>query len=178
MTVTDRDAPASAPVLRLPHNRRPVPTSTRLRTRRLPVLAYIAAIVLLPALVVAGGMAVGQWQLTGRGHTGAEGSADSASVNGTGASGKDQAAAQTPTTPQDIKGWMTVQDVLTAFPSVTAAQLLAELNAPPDTPTAAQLKTVAESGGVDVPTLRTWLTAQVSTPQGAGGLTAPAAPAP
>ena len=134
MTVTDHDAPVPGPGLRLPRNRRPVPTSTRLRTRRLPVLAYIAAIVLLPALVVAGGMALGQWQLTGRGHTGAEGSADSASVNGAGASGKDQAAAQAPTTPQDIKGWMTVQDVLTAFPSVTAAQLLAELNAPPDTP--------------------------------------------
>ena len=122
-------------------------------------------------------MALGKWQLTGRGHTGAEGSADSASVNGTGPSGKDQAAAQAPTTPQDIKGWMTVQDVLTAFPSVTAAQLLAELHAPPDTPASTQLKTIAESGGVDVPTLRTWLTAHLSM-QGAGGVTAPTAPAP
>jgi len=163
-------------VLRLPRNRRPVPTSTRLRTRRLPVLAYIAAIVLLPALVVAGGMAVGQWQLTGRGHTGAEGSADSASVNGTGPSGKDQAAARR----RPPRRTSRVDDRPRrphGLPSVTAAQLLAELNAPPDTPTSAQLKTIAESGGVDLPTARTWLTAHVSM-QDSGGVTAPAAPAP
>jgi len=177
MTLTGHDAPVPGPVLRLPRNRRPVPTSTRLRTRRLPVLAYIATILLLPALVVVAGMALGQWQLTGRGHTRAEGSG-SASVNGAGPAAVDAAAPQAPTAPEDVKGWMTVQDVLTAFPSVTSADLLAELNAPPDTPAPTQLKTIAEQGGVDLPTLRTWLTARVSKPQGAAAVTAPPAHAP
>jgi hypothetical protein len=61
---------------------------------------------------------------------------------------------------------MTLQQVIDAFPSVTAAQLLAQFNAPPNTPTSTQLKDLVEaSDGMDIPTLRTWLEAhQAPTP--------------
>ena len=43
-----------------------------------------------------------------------------------------------------------------AFSSITAAQILAKLGAPMDTPTSTQLKTLAENGNsMDIPTLRT-----------------------
>ena len=61
--------------------------------------------------------------------------------------------------PEDVKGWMTVQQVLDAFP-VTKAALYEHFGIPADTPTDATLSSLKETGsltGFDVPTLRTWL---------------------
>lgn len=66
-----------------------------------------------------------------------------------------------PATAADVKGSTTVEQVADAFPAITAAQILAKLGAPLDTPASAQLKTLVEKGNsIDVPTLRTWLQEQ------------------
>jgi len=148
---------APAEELTIPAGRHPVPTRTRLHTRRIPVKMYVAALLLLPALVVAGFMSAGLWATTGKTVTSATAQA------GTG-SGEGEGSAVAPAAPADVKGSMTLQQVLDAFPSVTAAQLLAQFNAPPSTPSSTQLKDLVESSdGMDIPALRTWL--QTQTPQ-------------
>ena len=54
--------PASEPMLRLPDGRRPVPTRTRLVTRRLPVAGYALVALVLLGGSVGGSMAMGWWQ--------------------------------------------------------------------------------------------------------------------
>jgi hypothetical protein len=39
--------------LRLPSRRHPVPTRTRVRTRRVPIIAYLAVLLILPGVVQA-----------------------------------------------------------------------------------------------------------------------------
>ena len=134
--------------LAIPAGRHPVPTQTRLHTRRVPAKMYVAALLLLPALVVAGFMSAGIWATTGTTLTAAEEAG----------SGEGEGSAVAPAAPADVKGSMTLQQVVDAFPSVTAAQLLAQFNAPPNTPTSTQLKDLVEaSDGMDIPALRTWL---------------------
>jgi hypothetical protein len=150
--VARRD-PTAAPAqeLTIPAGRHPVPTQTRLHTRRIPVKMYVAALLLLPALVVVGFMSAGLWATTGKTVTSVTAEA------GTG-SGEGEGSAVAPAAPADVKGSMTLQQVVDAFPSVTAAQLLAQFNAPPSTPASTQLKDLVESSdGMDIPALRTWL---------------------
>ena len=61
--------------------------------------------------------------------------------------------------PADVKGWMSVQQVLDAFP-VTKEALYAKFGIPASTPTDTTLSGLKEVEGVgefDVPGLRTWL---------------------
>ena len=148
-----RDATASACTeLTIPAGRRPVPTQTRLHTRRVPVAMYVAALLLLPGLVVVGFMSAGLWATTGTSVT--------ATQAGT-PSGESGANAEAPAAPADVKGSMTVQQVVDAFPPITAAQILAQFGAPLNTPTSTQLKELVESGnGMDIPAVRTWLQEQ------------------
>ena len=148
------DAP-TAPELALPRGRSAVPTQTRLRTRRMPVALYVAALLLLPTLMVAGFMSAGLW-------ANAETSATTAAGTQAGTnSGESGAGAEAPASPADVKGSMTVQQVVDAFPPITAAQILGKLSAPLNTPTSTQLKTLVEKGNsIDIPTLRTWLLEQ------------------
>ena len=137
-----------APELVLPRGAHPVPTRTRLHTRRVPVAAYIAAPLLIPGLVVGGFIGAGWWATTGK-----TTAAQAGGQQGEGATG-----VAAPAAPADIKGSTTVQQVLDAFPPVTAAQVFTQFGAPLDTPTSTQLKTLVEAGnGTDIPTLRTWL---------------------
>jgi len=143
---------APSPELTIPRGRRPVPTHTRMRTRRVPVAMYIVSLLVVPALVVVGFMSAGLWATTGN-------TTLTAAETGT-SSGENSAA---PAAPADVKGSMTVQQVVDAFPKVTAAQILAEFGAPLGTPPSTQLKTLAESGGgMDIPALRTWLQDQTA----------------
>ena len=145
----------TAPELALPRGRRAVPTQTRLHTRRIPVAMYIAALLPLPTLMVAGFRSAGLW-------ANAETSATTQAGTQAGTpSGESGAGAAAPAAPADVKGSMTVQQVVDAFPPITAAQILAKLGAPLNTPTSAQLKTLVEKGNsIDIPTLRTWLQEQ------------------
>jgi hypothetical protein len=149
-TTNTDEMQATATELVIPAGRHPVPTQTRLHTRRIPVKMYVAALLLLPALVVAGFMSAGIWATTGKTVT-------AVSEPGTG-SGEGEGSAVAPAAPADVKGSMTVQQVLDAFPAITATQILAQFNAPPNTPASTQLKDLVEaSDGMDIPTLRTWL---------------------
>ena len=143
---------APVPELAIPRGRRAVPTQTRLHTRRIPVAMYVAALLLLPTLMVAGFMSAGLW-------ANAETSTTQAGTN----SGESGAGAEAPAAPADVKGSMTVQQVADAFPPITAAQILGKLGAPLNTPTSSQLKTLVEKGNsIDIPALRTWLQEQAA----------------
>ena len=144
---------APVPVLAIPRGRRPAPTHTRLHTRRIPVAMYVGALLLTPTLMVAGFMNAGLW-------ANAETSATTQAQPGT-PSAEGGAGAAAPATPADVKGSMTVQQVIDAFPPITAAQILTKLGAPLNTSTSTQLKTLVEKGNsVDIPALRTWLQEQ------------------
>jgi hypothetical protein len=146
---TTTTAPAAE--LTIPAGRRPEPTQTRLRTLRVPVAVYVLALLVIPGMVVLGFMSAGLWATTG---TSSSAQAGTGSADGGG-------NAVAPAAPADVKGSMTVQQVVDAFPAVTAAQVLAQFNAPPSTPTSAQLKELVEaSDGMDIPALRTWLEKQ------------------
>lgn len=149
-----RDATrAPVPVLAIPRGRRPAPTHTRLHTRRIPVVMYVASLLLTPTLMVAGFMSAGLW-------ANAETSATTQAQPGT-PSAESRAGAEAPASPADVKGSMTVQQVVDAFSPITAAQILGKLGAPLKTPTSTQLKTLVEKGNsIDIPTLRTWLQEQ------------------
>ncbi len=150
-----RDATtAPSPELAIPRGRRPVPTHTKMHTRRVPVAMYVMTLLVVPALVVLGFMSAGRWATTGN-------TTLATAQTGT-SSGEDHTGAAAPASPADVKGSMTVQQVVDAFPPVTAAQILAAFDAPLDTPPATQLKTLAESGGMDIPALRTWLQDQTA----------------
>lgn len=151
-----RDATrAPAPELSIPRGRRPVPTHTNLHTRHIPVAMYVAALILLPTLIVGGFMRAGLW-------ASAEQSTTAQAARAGMTSGEDGANVEAPTVAADVKGSMTVKQVVDAFPPITAAQILAKLGAPLGTPTSTQLKTLVEKGNsIDVPTLRTWLQEQL-----------------
>jgi len=143
--------------LRLPPHRNPVPTPTRWRTWRLPVLLYVAPLLLVPVLVIGAAMAQGWWSTSGRsGSTAAVKAGAGGRAAGQEASSSRDAGAL-PATTADVKGWMTVQQVSDAFPEVTVPALLDRLGAPPDTVVGTPLKDLLEPAGMDVPTLRQWL---------------------
>lgn len=144
---------APAQELTIPAGRRPVPTQTRLHTRRVPVVMYVLALLVIPSLVVVGFMSAGLWATTG---TSITAQADTPSEDG----GTGPAA---PADPADVKGSMTVQQVVDAFPTISAVQVLAQFSAPLDTPTSTQLKDLVESSdGMDLPAVRIWLQEQAS----------------
>ena len=142
---------APVPVLALPRGRRPAPTHTRLHTRRIPVAMYVAALLLVPTLMVAGFMSAGLWAK-------AETSATTQAAQAGTPSGESDAGAAAPASPAEVKGSMTVQQVVDAFSPITAAQILGKLGASLNTPSSTQLKTLVEKGNsIDIPALRTWL---------------------
>ena len=153
-TILHEATTARGQELTIPRGRRPVPTHTALHTRRIPVAMYVAALLLVPTLMVAGFMSAGIW-------ASAENSATTQAAQEGAPSGGSSSGAAALAAPADVKGSMTVQQVVDAFSSITAAQILTKLGAPMDTPTSTQLKTLAENGNsMDIPTLRTWLQEQ------------------
>lgn len=171
--------------LRLPPSRRTVPTTTRLRTRRLPLPLYAAILLVLPVAVLVGARASGWWITSGHtvpasalgaqalgvdaaagsGHeAGGEGSGTQGggTVVQSGAAGASSAASEPggagALDPQEVKGSMTLQQILDAFRGITAAEICAKFGVPSDTPTSTQLKTLAQRGnGYEVSQLREWL---------------------
>jgi hypothetical protein len=140
--------------LLLPRNRTPVPTSTRLATRRLSVVAYVVTLVVVPALIVTAAMAAGWWRTTGTTLA-----ASSQASGGASATGSGETPAAAPADPDDVKGSMTIQQVGDAFPQVSTAQISVAFGAPADTPTSTLLKDLVEGadGSMDLPAFRTWL---------------------
>ncbi|MDQ1287289.1 MAG: hypothetical protein QG622_854 [Actinomycetota bacterium] len=142
-----------APELSLPRNRQPVPTRTRLTTWRLPVVAYIAVLVLLPVLVVGGAVTAGWWSTAGHGGVTLSG------AGADGGSGAETGERAVPGNPADVRGSMTLREVAAAFAPITTAEILAAFGAPATTPDTTPLKNLVTEGGdgMDIPAFRTWL---------------------
>lgn len=154
--MTPSSRPAATGTLRLPARARAVPTSTRLATRRAPALAVPLLALLLAGGVVVVAQAAGWWATTGRDALSASaGGAGSQTGSGDGGSGA------LPAAPDDVKGWMTLEQVLAAgFPGVTEAGLRAEFAIPADVGLDTPLKELDGAvAGFDVAALREWLAA-------------------
>lgn len=133
--------------LRVPRGAHPVPTTPRLRSVRVPLWAYLGTLVLVVGILVTGAQAAGWFVTSGR------------TTAGTSERVVPTAGAST----DDIKGWMTVQQVLDAYP-VTEGALYAQFGVPAGTSTSTTLAELKEIDGVtlDVPALRAWVDAQAS----------------
>jgi hypothetical protein len=138
-SATTQPSEPSESLLRLPGGRRPVPTKTRLTTRRLPVGVYATVALLLLGGSVGGSAAMGWWQ--------------------TDCGGANEAVVATgDLTPEGVKGSMTVEQVAKGFPGLTTAEVLKVFGAPAGTPTSTPLKTLVQNGSpIEVTEFRTWL---------------------
>ena len=167
--MTDQQTTAT-PMLRIPRSAHPVPTTPRLRSAHVPIWAYALIIVAVFAGSIAVARDLGWFATTGRGATslGAARSPSSPAAPGAGpgqgSESGERVAPAAGAVPEDVKGWMTVQQVLDAFP-VTKAALYERFGIPADTPTSTTLSSLKEAGGLsgfDIPTLRTWLSEQTT----------------
>jgi len=104
---------------------------------------YGALIVALFFGVIGGAKAAGVWSISGRMTSAGE------KVLPTGAN------------VNEIKGWMTLDDVSAAY-KVPIAEILAAFNLPADTPGTTQLKSL-ESDAFSTANLRTWLAARLGS---------------
>jgi hypothetical protein len=158
------------PMLRIPRSADPVTTTPRLRSAHLPVWAYVVVIVSVLAGSIVVARDLGWFATTGRGSSAlgaaeVPGShAEPGTAAGPGSGSQEHAAPTTGAVPDDVKGWMTVRQVLDAFP-VSRARLYQRFGIPADTPTDTTLSRLKETGsasGFDVPALRIWLGEQVA----------------
>jgi hypothetical protein len=129
------------------------------------IWAYALVIVTVFAGSILLGRDLGWFATTGRGTPllSAAGTGSHTAMgagSGQGSEPGDRVAPTDGAVPEDVKGWMTIQHVLDAFP-VTRGALYQRFGIPADTPTDTTLSTLKEAGSLsdfDVPTLRTWLT--------------------
>ena len=91
--------------------------------------------------VIGGAKAAGVWSVSGK------------------LTSSGEKVAPTGTNGDEIKGWMTLNDVTTAY-KVPVAEILAAFNLPADTPGTAQIKSL-ESDTFSITNLRTWLKARL-----------------
>lgn len=143
--MTSIETPAETPdqpMLRIPKSAQPAPTPTTRSNRRVPVLVYVGVLLAVVGILVVGSQTLGWFKTTGQ------------MTSSTGERVAPAAGADT----YEIKGWMTLQEVLDAYP-VTQATLYARFAIPADTPTSTTLSELKESGtsSLDVPTLRSWI---------------------
>jgi hypothetical protein len=151
------------PRLRIPRSD-PLPTRPRLRSAHVAIWAYVVLIVAVFAGSILVGRDLGWFATTGRGTTshnaaGAGSHPAPGTGAGQGAEAEERVAPTAGAVPEDVKGWMAVQQVLDAFP-VTRTALYQRFGIPADTATSTTLSALKEAGdlsGFDVPTLRTWL---------------------
>ena len=136
--------------LRIPRSADPVPTVPRLRSVRIPLWLYLGSLLAIVGVLVLGAQAAGWFVTTGR------------TVAGT----SERVVPTVGSGSADIKGWMTVQQVLDAYP-VTVEALYAQFGVPAGTRTSTTLSELKELDGVtlDIPALREWIDAV----QGQGG---------
>lgn len=124
-----------------------IPTPPRRwRSIRVPVTLYLAVVLAVFLGVIGAAQAAGWWSTSGR--TTADGAA--ITVTGTG--------------PAEVKGWMTIGDVLAAY-NVPKAELYARYAIPDDVPETEQLKGLEElAPGFSVTDLRAWLAERGTAP--------------
>ncbi|MCX6432245.1 MAG: hypothetical protein NTX29_05480 [Actinobacteria bacterium] len=130
------------PMLRIPASAHPVPTHTKHGNRRIPALVYVGVLLAVIAALVVGSQSLGWFRTTGQ----------------MTASSGERVAPLSGASTSDIKGWMSLQDVLDAYP-VTKDAMYAHFAIPADTPTTTTLSELNEGAiaAVDVPSLRSWI---------------------
>lgn len=136
-------ASTAEPQVRIPRSANPVPTSPRRPSRALPVPVYAAGALVLVAALIVGAKQVGWFATSGR--VDGEGKAITLTTSSTGG---------------DIKGWMTLQQVIDGF-GVSKAELYAAFGIPASVSTDTGVGPLGEEvEGFDVPTLRAWIDAR------------------
>jgi hypothetical protein len=135
------------PMVRIPKSANPIPTMPRRASRAISVPRYAGGALLLAVGLLLGAQQLGWYGTSGKG-VGTEG-------------GRVSLTAGT-SIGLDVKGWMTVQDVLDAFP-VTQDALYSQFAIPSGTPTDTGLGSLSEAsdGSFDIPALREWLDSQL-----------------
>jgi hypothetical protein len=134
--------------LRIPRSADPVPTAPRLRSVRIPLWVYVGSLLAIVGVLVLGAQAAGWFVTSGR------------TAAGTG----ERVVPNVGSSTADIKGWMSVQQVLDAYP-VTVEALYAQFAVPAGTATSTTLSELKAIDGVtlDVPALRAWIDAVAGT---------------
>jgi hypothetical protein len=124
-----------------------IPTPPRRwRSIRVSPITYMAVVLTIFLGVIGGAQTAGWWSTSG------QTTSDGAPVQLTG------------TDPAEIKGWMTIGDVLTAY-QVPRADLYARFAIPDSVPESAQLKSLeALAPDFSITELRAWLTERAAGP--------------
>jgi hypothetical protein len=121
-------------------------TPQRWRSIQIRPSVYLAVVLVVFLGVIGAAQAAGWWSTTGRTTT------DGVKIEITG------------TDPTEIKGWMTISDVLTAY-HVPKADLYTRFGIPNDTPETAQLKSLeGVAPDFSVTELQAWLVERSSGP--------------
>jgi hypothetical protein len=162
--MTEQQSTTDIPMLRIPRSAHPVPTAPRLRGAHLSTWAYALIIVAVFAGSILVGRDLGWFATTGRAATSLGAAVTGSNPapgtgGGQGAESEERVAPTAGAVPEDVKGWMTVQQVLDAFP-VTKEALYERFGIPAGTATETTLSSLKEAGdltGFDIPSLRTWL---------------------
>lgn len=94
--------------------------------------------------VIGGAKAAGVWAVSGK------------------LSASGEKLAPTGANPDEIKGWMTLDEIATAY-NIPLAEILAAFNLPADTPGSSQIKSL-ESDTFSPTNLRTWLKTRMGQP--------------
>ena len=160
--MTDQQITA-IPMLRIPRSAHPAPTTPRLRSAKVPSWAYALVIVAVFAGSILLARDLGWFATTGRGASLSAAEAQG-SATGQGTESGEHVAPAAGAVPDDVKGWMTLQQVLDAFP-VSKSALYERFGIPADTSTDTSLSSLKETGalsGFDIPSLRDWLSEQAA----------------
>ena len=137
------------PQLKIPRSADPVPTAPKLKQKRIPLGLYLGGALTLIVGLIFSASSIGWFQTSGR-------------VDGSG--GKIELTATS--TGADLKGWMTIQDLLDAF-SIPKEEFVATFNLPSDIDTTEKLGPLGESvEGFELEAVRTWLDARVQVANG------------
>lgn len=134
-----------SPMVRIPRSAEPVPTTQRLREVGLPVPVFMATVALLVPLLIFGSIQLGWFGATGR---------------------VDAATGQTieltaDSVGDDIRGWMTLDQVLDGF-GLSRAELNAAFPTLAGVDSSLKMGEISESTGLELDALRTWIDDQRS----------------
>jgi len=132
------------PMIKIPKSAHPVPTNTRLKNGRIPVILYSAVSVALIVGLVVGAKAMGWYGTSGK-VSATTGEAITLGPNSVG---------------DDIKGWMTLQQVLDGF-SLKKESLYSKFNIPSTVSTKTTVGSLSEEiSTFELPALREWIDAK------------------
>jgi hypothetical protein len=153
------DSNSEEPTLKIPKSAHPVPTHQKLKTRNIPVLAYSAVSITLILALVIGAKSLGWYGTSGK-VSATTGEAVELGPNSVG---------------QDIKGWMTIQQVLDGF-SLSKESLYSKFNIPASVATKTTVGSLSEEiSTFELPALREWIDAKITQVKSDNAISIPTA---